>query len=255
MFEYVEIAIEGTHNRKKIVRLDEVKDLVINKKDSFVSYFVYDKEAIEHFQKNTTMRLFRGRSYAPYLAYDIDAKSIEEACEMTLQLYEDLEKWEISRYFCKTSFSGKKGFHVVISSYLFGGFKPQESLPQKLASLASLLTDIKYDKSTYGNIKLFRAYGSIHGKSGLFKVQVDPDDLKTPSLVLEKAKTFVESWAVHGPDKPISKLVKLKEYAFHLWCINNFAWIKYTVRIPGLFNLFKQIIIMIAYHYRDKLTS
>jgi len=217
MFEYVEIAVGGTKNRKQIVKLNEVKDLTANQKDAFVSYFIYDEEAIAHFQKNTTMRLFRGRCFSPALAFDIDADNIEDACKMTLQLYDDLERnWELNRYYLKTSFSGKKGFHVILNSFLFGGFSPQENLPQKLASLASLLTDVKYDKSTYGHIKLFRAYGSIHGKTNLYKIQVDPDDLEKPDFILEKAKSYIESWSVPAPDSPISKLVRLKEYAFGL---------------------------------------
>lgn len=213
-FDHVLLTIGSDKSRNRLVKAEKVPELV-NKDDVdvLVSLFSYGEEAVRYFQSHGSLKGYRGTMSINSLPFDIDADKLEVACSRTKALLSDLKSRGITEY--TISASGRKGFHVIIPSRIFGGFEPSSTLPQQLLSLAKQLTEVEFDKSIYSNLRLFRLYGSKHPKSGLYKIQIEPELLDYPDKILELAKEPRERFSV--PTQGTSKeLVRLKERAFEL---------------------------------------
>lgn len=213
-FDHVLLTIGSDKSRNRLVRAEKVPELV-NKDDVdvLVSLFSYGSEAIRYFQTNGSLKGYRGTMSIGSMPFDIDSDKLEVACSRAKQLISDLKEKGITEF--ALNFSGKKGFHIVVPARIFGGFEPSPSLPQQLLSLAKLLTPVEYDKSIYSNLRLFRLYGSKHPKSGLYKIQIEPELLDFPEKILELAQEPKERLLVKNQEV-VKELVKLKERAFEL---------------------------------------
>lgn len=79
-------------------------------------------------------------------------------------------------------FSGSKGFHIIIPHEIFG-FTPSKDLNDKYKMLAVDLKSYTITKSIdtriYDSKRLFREPNSINSKTGLYKVQISLQQLKT----------------------------------------------------------------------------
>lgn len=213
-FDYVLLTIGSDKSRNRLVKVDRVPELV--KKDDvdvLVSLFSYGEEAVKYFQIHGSLKGYRGRMAINYLPFDIDSETFEVACSRTKTLLADLKAKGITEY--TVAFSGKKGQHIIIPAYIFGGFEPSSVLPQQLLSLAKSLTSVEFDKSIYSFLRLFRLYNSIHPKSGLHKIQIEPELLDFPEKILELAKNQRDRFAV-PKQEPTKELARLKDRAFEL---------------------------------------
>jgi len=214
MFNYVLITVGKDKSRNKLIKIENVSQHY-NKDDEdvLVSLWQYGSEALTYFQRHGSLTGYRGDMSISYLPFDIDAEQLEVACGKTKKLLQDLEAHGITEY--QISFSGKKGFHVIIPSSIFGGFEPSSTLPSQLLALAKQLTTSEFDRSIYSHLRMFRLYGSKHPKSGLYKIQVEKELLDYPDKILELAKEPRERFPVKSQGK-VKTLVSLKERAFDL---------------------------------------
>jgi hypothetical protein len=108
----------------------------------------------------------------------------------------------IPERFIRVFFSGKKGLHIVVPAIVFG-IEPDRNLNEYFRMMAELILirtkgdDFKKDKEEstdlkiYDRRRLFRVPNSIHQSTGLFKVPLTTDELKTATYeeILFKAKT------------------------------------------------------------------
>lgn len=79
-------------------------------------------------------------------------------------------------------FSGHKGFHVMVDPEIFG-IEPNKDLNEHYKVIASELKKITLfktvDTGIYDRVRLFRFPNSIHGETGLYKVPVDYEFIRT----------------------------------------------------------------------------
>jgi len=208
MFDYI---FFGQLNEKR--QLIHKKDVVVpeNAVDYFVSLFEFDEEALNYFQTESSLVGFRGRMRIDYLPFDIDSTTLEESIEKVRKIIKDLKHHEINIF--KLSFSGKKGFHLLVPAEYFDGFEPSDNLPQQLLVLAEQLTSGDFDKKIYTHLRIFRMLNTIHSKTGLYKVQIDEDFLDDPASILEYATGKRKPFKI--PEPVINtQLKELKEKAF-----------------------------------------
>lgn len=212
--DYVLLTIGANKQRNHLYKAHEIsKYYTADDEDVLISVFYYGDEAKQYFQEHCSLAGFRGEMTAPYLLFDIDADNLPEACRETQRLIGDLEKKGINNY--KISFSGRRGFHVVIDSSYFGGFESSSVLPQKFLALSMRLTTAQIDKAIYKHLGMVRVGNTKHPKSGLYKIQIKPHDLLSPDTILDKAKTPQPLFKV-AEGRPLENLIELKNQAFEL---------------------------------------
>jgi hypothetical protein len=93
-----------------------------------------------------------------------------------------IEKFGMTEDEIRVYFSGSKGFHVLVNPVVFG-VKPHKQLHRIYKFIAvNLETQLNLqslDKgSIYGHGRMWRMVNSIHFKSGLFKVELNHEELK-----------------------------------------------------------------------------
>lgn len=108
----------------------------------------------------------------PYFIIDIDREDLETAWDDVLEILARAEErgYDLSRIF--VSFSGRRGFHVYISTSMFGSpvFSDSRAAEQMAAYVCGDLTvDIERDKSVESSKSLIRVTGSRHPDTGLYK--------------------------------------------------------------------------------------
>ena len=185
---------KGVESRGKVIPLRtfnaEIRDYIKQspQSDWYRSLFLLGEEAKEHFDKHGSIRDYRGYAHSRDLIFDFDSKKdLDLAKEDVRTLLKRLksEVFNIKDY-VEVYFSGRKGFHVRVKTNT--PFKPEE-LKQICKTLAH---DLKtFDDVIYNTTRLFRISNTRHQETKLYKIQVDPYELKEKdfaSRVLIRAK-------------------------------------------------------------------
>ncbi|MCC7105966.1 MAG: DUF3987 domain-containing protein [Chloroflexi bacterium] len=125
-----------------------------------------------------TVAGFDGPTWAAHLVLDFDAEDDPgRALDPVRKLLHKLDSWGVDLRVARVYFSGAKGFHVELPGALFGGFAPSTELHAYLRAAALRLMDgWKIDTSIYDKTRLMRLENSRHGKSGLCRVRLTPDE-------------------------------------------------------------------------------
>jgi hypothetical protein len=214
-FPYTLLTIGQDKSRDRLVLADDLESYYDREKDLDVltSIWRYGEDAVTYFQRNITLKGFRGDMAIGYLPFDIDAhgEPLAVACQKCKKLLLELKQKGITNY--KVSFSGSAGFHVIVPALYFNEFEPSVQLPQQLLSLAKHLTSADFDRAIYSHLRMFRLGGTKHPKSGLFKTQINEIDLDQPERIIESAKVYRDSFSA-GLGHPIQALIELKNKAF-----------------------------------------
>lgn len=172
-FQYVELAMNGANNRNNIVNIRTVKNFT-GYKDSYMTYFRYNDEMLDHFQEKKSVGGYQGQAYADWLPIDIDSENLEEAQDNLISLYHNLEEYEIDVSICRFYFSGSKGFHAMIPSKLFGAY-PSTDIHKRFRAVATVLAKgIKIDTSIYDKTRIFRLPNTVNSKKNLYKIELYP---------------------------------------------------------------------------------
>ena len=179
-------------------------------KDWYTSLYYYGQDAMQHYKaNNNSMKGYKGSAYSNKLLFDFDSendpfKAKSDAVTLLERLQEEGVKIAES---CRVYFSGNKGFHVEV--VVNKAFTPEELKP----ICKNLAADLKtFDTSVYNTTRLVRLVNTKHAKSGLYKIELHPDDLL--ELSIDQIKERAQKPVVY-PDfelKPVENLDFIKKY-------------------------------------------
>lgn len=166
----------------------EVEKVVNPSLPYFRSPFYYSEEAFEYFKKNkNSIKGYRGRVKTPYLYFDLDSKDLEVSRENTIRLIDFLkEKNLYTELAAQISFSGSKGFHLFIkTAYNFTSSDLKlfcKEITKEVEFVKDNGKNFKIDTTVYNTNRIIRIVNTKHEKSGLFKINVAEQDLRTMSV-------------------------------------------------------------------------
>ena len=109
---------------------------------------------------------------------DIDRESIELAGQDALTVYEYLD--QLAPHQVRLYFSGSKGFHIIVPWQALGAV-PDKNLTvayyRRIASIVHQETTVLPDYKIYSPSRMLRMPDSWHPKTGLYKVEILPEEL------------------------------------------------------------------------------
>ena len=193
--------------RNHIVSIDEVPQLVASfeRYGCYATYFCYSDEVFSYLSTQgaagtPSIAGFEGKVWAPFLPIDLDHPELTPAIEAA-RLLRDLfdERWSLDRGAYQVFFSGSKGFHIMLDSRVFGRVAPSQHLPmifdairRHLAhELPEWLRDT-VDLTIRDRVRLLRLPNTVHEKSGLYKVLIEPNDLD--NLTANDIREYARQW-------------------------------------------------------------
>ncbi len=176
--------------------------------DWYTSIYYYSKEAKEYFDKNDhSIKGYNGPAFSNKLVFDFDSKVLDEAKQdsitlLTRLLEDGVDIQNSSRVY----FSGSKGFHVEIPVN-------KEFTPDELKSICTNIAgDLKtFDSKVYNTTRLFRLQGTRHQETGLYKTELEPNDLNELSIDEIKKKASFKTVLGFTP-KSVENLAFLDKY-------------------------------------------
>jgi KaiC/GvpD/RAD55 family RecA-like ATPase len=193
------------------VNSEKIKSIIKSgsEKDWYTSLYYYGSDAAKHWKENNSMKGYKGSAHSNKLLFDFDSENApHEAKSDACSLLERLagEGVDVASS-CRVFFSGNKGFHVEV-------IVDKEFTPEELKPICkNLAVDLKtWDSSVYNTTRLVRLINTKHQKSGLYKIELSPDDLLNKSMdeIKEMAKQPVQY-----PEyklEPVKDLDFLKKY-------------------------------------------
>lgn len=192
---------EGLNNKGLVIPLQEFEDEKTLKNylrkspggDWYTSLFFFPEEFKRQHETTGSVSGYKGPASANYLAWDFDSKEdLNLAKEDVRTLLNTLVKHDVN---CKDHievyFSGNKGFHVFLRTTR--SFNPEE-MKWVCSSLAYGLKT--YDHVIYNTTRLFRIANTKHQHSGLYKIQISPVLLKSPTCIEDIRKLSKEPQAL-----------------------------------------------------------
>lgn len=194
-FKYTDLAVGGVFNRNNVVNyFDVYTDAILGnaKTESYSGAYQFKEEYKRYVEENGSVKGFKGDHFAYLFPIDIDGDSpdISGAIGETRRLCTFIEEWGIPIKDYYIFFSGAKGFHVMLPYKLFG-YKPGPMLSKELKAIAINISDssgvpiynkvssgsVGIDLSIYESNRLFRLPNTVNSKTGLYKVQIERDEL------------------------------------------------------------------------------
>jgi len=194
-FKFIEISVGGVSHRNRVKNHTNFRKFIKDRPDCYRSIFRRQKSFKDHVKKTGSVKDYRSEVYADWIVFDIDRENNLDGALSDLRQF--LIHLEQEYGLCSDQvilfFSGYKGFHILLPTELFGGWKPSIDLPQKFRKCAFELADkagIKIDKAIYDVSRLLRLSNTKNAKSGLYKIWISSKTALTGSLdqILEKAK-------------------------------------------------------------------
>jgi len=174
--------------------------------DYYESLFLYNDKQFQEFQKTGTVAGIQD-VVAKQLYFDFDSKdNLEAAAEDAKALVKKLDSAGIDT---EITFSGRKGFgvRVPLNQYI------------SVAEFKHAVFECAKDFPTFDQVvnnpsRIIRVVNTKHQVSGLYKVQLNPEELDNIPEILKIAQAKQESWSLPGiafPDylKPAKKEPKV----------------------------------------------
>lgn len=109
--------------------------------------------------------------FCPWIVVDIDRTFYPDAHADTLTAISDFESAGFDQDSMYVSFSGSKGFHILLATSVFGYpiFRSSRDASSIFGDLLRGWTDVEFDSSTLNPLQVYRISGSRNLKSGLYK--------------------------------------------------------------------------------------
>lgn len=149
--------------------------------ECYLSQFQFADEFRTHLELTGSTKRYNGPTWAGFVGFDIDRKdNLELALTDARRLAASLEmQLGIDVDSILPFFSGSKGFHILIPTWLFNP-EPSGDFHKAVRAFCCLLaakSGIDIDTGVYAQVNLFRAPNSRHRETGLFKIPLTPADL------------------------------------------------------------------------------
>jgi KaiC/GvpD/RAD55 family RecA-like ATPase len=165
-----------------LVPASQLYDYVDTEAPYFKSLYYYGQDALDYSKKNKgSIRGYKGAVTTNEITFDIDSKDLEISRANTIKLLDYLESQGLyNDRAAKIAFSGSKGFHIHINTE--HTFTPTE-LKKFCMYIAKQVkfnkSEVKIDSQVYNTNRIFRIPNTPHEKSGLFKVEMLSQDIRT----------------------------------------------------------------------------
>lgn len=218
----VEYAIDGLSNRHNFKSYNEENGIKLGDAECYRSHFIHTPEIIEYFNNTAdedgkhTIKGYSGAVGIDDFIIDIDNEDhLDKALDDTrIVVQHFIDEYDIDRSEIKVNFSGSKGFHIRLSSELFGGFETSEELPKIIKELAkTLVGDLAViDTSIYNTTSLMRIVNTVNKKSGRVAIPLSVDELSAMTIeeISELSKEPRTIAATTEIVTPVDKLVEIK---------------------------------------------
>lgn len=202
--------MDGAHNRNNLTLVNTVRNYE-GHRDSYMTYYRYNDEMVDHFNEKRSVGGYKGKAYADWLPIDIDSEDLQEAQDNLFRLVEQMEQMEIESDVCRFYFSGAKGFHVMIPSQLFNA-SPSEDIHKRFRKVAlSIAKGINIDTSIYDKTRIFRLPNTVNSKTGLYKIELYGFEALQMSIdeIKSRAEKPVDRLDIEEEFDPIEELVEI----------------------------------------------
>lgn len=181
-FVFVDFAKGDVSHRNNVVPIGEALAEARGRgTNDYITVYRFPPEYLEHCRTRGSVSGYAGPAYADYLPIDIDREddlfaAHQAALRVAVVLNElfDVDASKV-RYF----FSGAKGYHLLIPTWLMGRVEPGPQLPAVFRSMAKAIAEmagVEIDGKIYDVNRLFRIPDTKHGRSGLWKVELTWDE-------------------------------------------------------------------------------
>lgn len=169
---------------------NELRDKLQESKDSdwYTSVYYYGPEAKTHYDKNNnSIADYTGKALTNKLIFDFDKKDeVEKAKEEVRTLLNFLSKQGVDVVTStNVFFSGHKGFHVEV---LINKELTPSELKVICTNIAKELNLTTFDPKIYNTTRLIRIPNTKHQVTSLYKIQLEPKQLK--NLTIEQIKAL-----------------------------------------------------------------
>jgi len=169
-FKYIDTAIGGVNKRNNPIEASRLKSLLNGTNiDCFRTYFHFPNSFAEHVKRTGTVSGYDGPYYSTYIPIDIDSTDPKQALERTRRILRNLQDtYELDLNVIPLFFSGAKGFHIMLSTKLFG-IKPAKNLDKIYRRIVETIIPVgtEVDYAIYDKVRLLRIANTIHSKTTL----------------------------------------------------------------------------------------
>lgn len=179
-------------------------------KDLYLSIYKYSEEQYQEFLKAGSVAGVVDL-VTDMLLFDFDSEAPEKAQQDAVTVCHRLIEKGIDEESLRVFFSGNKGFHVQVN------LNEDLNVDEFKAITKQIAQDLEtYDPVVSNPSRILRAEGSVHKKSGFYKIPLHLSELDTLTIdaIKEKAKKYVplnlDYKAVPLPES-VKQLKKLKE--------------------------------------------
>lgn len=195
----------------KLIPVSELDKTIsqATKDDWYCSLYTFPEEAKQYFETNSnSIAGYKGKAYCDKLFFDLDSKEdVNRAKEDAKELIVRLQKAGCPvESQVRVFFSGNKGFHLEVPL-------SKELEPEELKSICTNIAgDLEsFDSVVYNPIRTIRITNTKHQVSGLYKVELNPNDLFEKDI--DQIKFFAQKMsdvAVVQPTQDLSFLERFK---------------------------------------------
>ena len=206
MSQYVEFRdrlYENKSLRNLVVPVEKLFEKVDPYNDAYRGMFYYDEGILKHIAEKGSVSGYHGKLSAPYIIWDFDDSDPELSRKDTIQLIHRLiDQYDIDEEEIGVFFSGRKGFHVEVSTKGVTGLDGilDENMPHFIKRIALKIGEglETLDKGIYNANRLYRISGTLHNKES----EVDGKNLKlfktsiTPLFLLENDMESIKKYSV-----------------------------------------------------------
>jgi hypothetical protein len=203
-------------NRGRIIPVEDLSKILKENQgiELYRSYYSFDKEILEHFQKYKSVRSFKGTTYLEKIIFDIDKDTNTDTHTLgrARAFYNRLkDDFELDGGYIRIYFSGR-GYHIVIPDIF--GFKPSNVLHYHVKE--TLEKYFPEADSIYDATRLLRVVNSKNLKTGLYKIPLTPEELFSNDAEgikkLAEAPRTINGYYKGLELRPLPKLDHLVEY-------------------------------------------
>lgn len=194
-YEFVDCAFGDVRNRNHVIdhRKIVLPDPPVG---CFATYCRYPESYRVHYLKNNHhVADYHGSCYADFVPIDIDNSNLHASLKTGRDFLKYLEaEFYLPLDSLDVSFSGLKGFHILLPITLLGDVKPTADLPARFKTLVKSLGNWGFDMTVYQPNRLLRLPNTIHAKTGLYKIRISTREFLHLPLkdILERAKQPVD---------------------------------------------------------------